>query len=76
VFVTNRGSGHITEHGYRWEIERGYRSIEWFVAAPTSKDFGLRFFYSAFACLLYSIVRAVDLLGQVELMGDYGKRGS
>ena len=55
MFVTNRGSGHLTEYGYRWEIERGYGSIKRFVAAPTSKDFGLRFFYFAFACLLYSI---------------------
>ncbi len=39
------------------------------MAATTSKDFGLRFFY--FACLLYSIWRAVDLLVQVELTGKY-----
>jgi IS4 transposase len=37
------------------------------MAATTSKNFGLRFFYFAFACLLYSIWRAVDLLVQVEL---------
>ena len=41
------------------------------MAATTSKDFGLRFFYFAFACLLYSIWRAVNLLGQVELAGEY-----
>jgi len=41
------------------------------MAATTSKDFGLRFFYFAFACLLYSIWRAVDLLVQVELTGEY-----
>ena len=52
---------------YRREIESGYRSIKRFMAATTSKDFGLRFFYFAFACLLYSIWRAVDLLVQVEL---------
>ncbi len=39
--------------------------------AATSKDFGLRFFYLAFACLLYSIWQAVDLLVQVELTGEY-----
>jgi len=55
VFMTNRGSGHLTEYGYRWEIESGYRSIKRFMAATTPKDFGLRFFYFAFACLLYSI---------------------
>jgi hypothetical protein len=71
VFMTNRGSGHLTEYGYRWEIESGYRSIERFMAATTSKDFGLRFFYFAFACLLYSIRRAVDLLVQVERTGEY-----
>jgi len=71
VFMTNRGSGHLTEYGYRWEIESGYRSIKRFMAATTSKDFGLRFFYFVFACLLYSIWRAVDLLVQVELTGEY-----
>jgi IS4 transposase len=35
------------------------------------KNFGLRFFYFAFACLLYSIWRAVDLLVQVALTGEY-----
>jgi len=71
VFMTNCGSGHLTEYGYRWEIESGYRSIKRFMAATTSKDLGLRFFYFAFACLLYSIWRAVDLLVQVELTGEY-----
>ncbi|MFB9823660.1 MULTISPECIES: transposase [Halobacteriales] len=71
VFMTNCGSGHLTEYGDRWEIESGYRSIKRFMAATTSKDFGLRFFYFAFACLLYSIWRAVDLLVQVELTGEY-----
>ncbi|MBB6647764.1 transposase [Halobellus ruber] len=71
VFMANRGSGHLTEYGYRWEIESGYRSIKRFMAATTSKNFGLRFFYFAFACLLYSIWRAVDLLVQVELTGEY-----
>jgi len=71
VFMTNRGSGHLTEYGYRWEIESGYRSIKRFMAATTSKNFGLRFFYFAFACLLYSIWRAVDLLVQVELTDEY-----
>jgi len=71
VFMTNTGSGHLTEYGYRWEIESGYKSIKRFMAATTSKDFVLRFFYFAFACLLYSIWRAVDLLVQVELTGEY-----
>lgn len=57
VFMTNRGSGHLTEYGYRWEIESGYRSIKRFMATTTSKNFGLHFFYLAFACLLYSIWR-------------------
>lgn len=71
VFMSNRGGGFLTEYGYRWEIESGYKSIKRFMAATTSKDFGLRFFYFAFACLLYSIWRAVDLLVQVELTGEY-----
>jgi len=71
VFMTNTGSGHLTEYGYRWEIESGYKSIKRFMAATTSKNFGLRFFYFAFARLLYSIWRAVDLLVQVELTGEY-----
>jgi len=71
VFMTNGGSGHLTEYGYRWEIESGYRSIKRFMAATTSKNFELRFFYFAFACLLYSIWRAVDLLVQVALTNEY-----
>jgi IS4 transposase len=71
VFMTNCGSGHLREYGYRWEIESGYKSIKRFMTATTSKDFGLRFFYFAFACLLYSIWRAVDLLVQVALTGEY-----
>ena len=71
VFMTNTGTGHLTEYGYRWEIESGYKSIKRFMAATTSKHFGLRFFYFAFTCLLYSIWRAVDLLVQVQLTGEY-----
>ena len=71
VFMSNHGGSFLSEYGYRWEIESGYRSIKRFMAATTSKDFGLRFFYFAFACLLYSIWRAVDLLVQVELTGEY-----
>ena len=66
VFMTNRGSGHLTEYGYRWEIESGYRSIKRFMAATTSKDFGLRFFYFAFACLLYSICTSKSTARQIE----------
>ncbi|MCD2201292.1 transposase [Halobacterium sp. KA-4] len=71
VFMSNRGGGFLSEYGHRWEIESGYRSIKRFMAATTSTNFGLRFFYFAFACLLYSIWRAVDLLVQVELTGEY-----
>ena len=46
VCMTNRGSGNLTEYGYRWEIESGYKSITRFMVATTSKDVGLRFFYS------------------------------
>jgi IS4 transposase len=41
------------------------------MAATTSKNFVLRFFYFAFACLLYLIWRTVDLLVQIELTGEY-----
>lgn len=41
------------------------------VAATTSENFGLRFFYFALACLLSSIWRAVDPLVQVELTDEY-----
>jgi hypothetical protein len=71
VFMSNRGGGFTTEYGHRWEIESGYKSIKRFMAATTSKSFVLRFFYFAFACLLYSIWRAVDLLVQVELTDEY-----
>jgi len=71
VFMCNGNVGLLSEYGYRWEIESGYRSIKRFMAATTSKNFVLRYFYFAFACLLYSIWRAVDLLVQVELTGEY-----
>lgn len=41
------------------------------MAATASKDFVLRFFYFAFACLLYSIWCAVELLVQIELIDKY-----
>jgi hypothetical protein len=31
--VTYRESGHLTEYGYRWEIESGYRPIKRVVVA-------------------------------------------
>lgn len=71
VFLTNAPAGAVREYSYRWEIESGYKSIKRFMAATTSKDFVLRFFYFAFACLLYSIWRAVDFLVQVALTDEY-----
>lgn len=71
VFMTNAPAGAVKEYNYRWEIESGYKSIKRFMAATTSKNFVLRFFYFAFACLLYSIWRAVDLLVQIGLTGEY-----
>ncbi|RJT07209.1 transposase [Halococcus sp. IIIV-5B] len=73
VFMTNAPAGAVREYSYRWEIESGYKSIKRFMAATTSKNFVLRFFYFAFACLLYSIWRAVDLLVQVALTDGYGR---
>lgn len=69
--MSNHGGSFLTEYGSHWEIESGYRSIKRFMAATILKDFVLRFFYFAFACLLYSIWRAVDLLVQVELTGEH-----
>jgi len=69
--MTNDHIDSIFEYSGRWDIERGYKSIKRFMAATTSKDFVLRFFYFAFACLLYSIWRTVDLLVQVELTDEY-----
>jgi IS4 transposase len=71
VFMSNHAGSFLTEYAYRWEIKSGYRSIKRFMAATASKDFGLRFFYFAFACLLYSIWRAVDALVQVGVTGEY-----
>ena len=36
VFTANCGGGHLTEYGYRWEIESGYRSIKRFMTATTT----------------------------------------
>ncbi len=69
--MSNGGERFLSEYAYRWEIESGYRSIKRLMAATTSKNFVLRFFYFGFACLLYSIWRAVDLLVQVALTGEY-----
>jgi IS4 transposase len=69
--MSNHAGSFLTEYAYRWEIKSGYRSIKRFMAATASKDFGLRFFYFAFACLLYSIWRAVDALVQVGVTGEY-----
>ena len=72
VFLTNAPAGAVREHSYRWEIESGYKSIKRFMASTTSKNFVLRFFYFAFARLLYSIWRAADLLVQSSLTDEYG----
>jgi len=40
---------------YRWEIESDYRALDRFVAATTSKDFELRFFSFAVACVTDAI---------------------
>ena len=55
----------------RWGIESGYKSLKPFMADTTLKHFGLRFFYFAFACLLYSLWRLVDLLVQLQFTDEY-----
>lgn len=69
--MTNAHPGSVREYDYRWEIESGYKNIKRLMATTTSKNFVLRFFYFAFACLLYSIWRAVDLLVQTDPTGEY-----
>ena len=71
VFMTNGEPCLLREYAYRWEIESGYKSVKRFMGATTSKNFVLRFFYFVFACLLYSIWRAIDLLVQIEVTGEY-----
>jgi IS4 transposase len=56
---------HIGLYNDRQEIEAGYKQVKRFMAKTTSKDFVLRFFYFAFACLLYSLWRLIDHLVQV-----------
>ncbi|WP_309242245.1 transposase [Halocatena marina] len=56
---------HIGRYSDRQEIEAGYKQIKRFMAKTTSTDFVLRFFYFAFACLLYSLWRLIDHLVQV-----------
>lgn len=63
--------GLLSEYGCRWEVESDFKSIKRFIAYTTLKNFGLRSFYFLFACLLYLIWRAVNLLVQVELNGEY-----
>lgn len=74
VFMTSlsRPTTALVEwYGDRWDIESGYKSVKRFMAATISKDFTLRFFYFAFACLLYSLWRLVDLLVQLDLFDEY-----
>lgn len=71
VSMSNQGRSHLNEYAYRWEIKRGYKSIKGFMAATTSKDFVLRFFYFAFACLLYSGCEQL-IYSYRLIMGEYG----
>lgn len=43
------------------------------MAATTSKDLGLRFFYFAFACLLYLLWRLIDFLVQMVVFEGYSR---
>ncbi len=65
--MTNRYSPSAIGHGARWEIESGYKTIKRFMAATTSTDFVLRFFYFGFACLLFSLWRSVNHLVLMEV---------
>jgi hypothetical protein len=76
VFMTSVSeptSALVDWYGDRGDIESGYKSLKRFMTATTSKDLVLRFFYFAFACLLYSIWRLVDLLVQLDLFEEYDR---
>lgn len=78
-FITNRdvsieeARGWCETYRRRWHIENQYKTIKnEFLAATSSKDYRVRLFYFAFACLLYNIWRLTDFLLQLEL--DYAPR--
>ncbi len=53
--VSGPVEGYVNLYSDRQEIEVGYKQVKRFMAKTTSKNFILRFFYFAFACLLYSL---------------------
>lgn len=61
----------IHSYGDCCDIESGYRPIKRFMVVTTSKNSVLGFFYLAFACLLYSVWRAVGLFVQGKLTSEY-----
>lgn len=65
--------GRVSFYSDRQEIEIGYKQIKRFMAKTTSKSYVLRFFYFAFACLLYSLWRLIDHLVQVFFTETYGE---
>jgi IS4 transposase len=65
--------GTIAWYSDRADIESGYKSVKRFMADTTSKHLGLRFVYFAFACLLCSLWRLIDLLVQLRLTGEYDR---
>ena len=73
TLVSQPTSTLVAWYGDREDIESGYRSLKRFMTATTSKDLVFRFFYFAFACLLYSIWRLVDLLVQLDLFEEYDR---
>lgn len=57
----------VRRYRLRWRIENAYYNIKRLMAKTTSRDFGLRYFYFAFASLLYNVWKLADLLLRVEL---------
>lgn len=62
---------YLPKRNFDGEIEEGYKQIKRFIAQTTSTDFVLRFFYFAFACLLYLLWQLIDHLIQVYFTDSF-----
>lgn len=60
----------VRRYRLRWRIENAYHNIKRVMANTTSRDVGHRFFYFAFACLLYNVRKFVDHLLRADLESD------
>lgn len=67
AFSLNRGDGCEIHENANWDLQTYLGLRERLAANEGARSF----IYESIACLLYSIWRAVDLLVQVELTGEY-----